>query len=709
MFTIDFETRSTVDLKKCGASVYARDPNTEVLCLAYGQWKEDVRLWKVGDEVPHYLFDAIQNGTEEIEAHNVGFERLIWHHICHKRWGWPDVPFDRWRCSMAACCRLTLPRSLDQAGQALGLSVQKDKAGAAVMRKLCKPRKPTKNDPSQWHEDPADFEKLYDYCIQDVRTEMAISEAIKPLTPTELKLWQIDQRINLRGLPVDLKALETCKALLEQQLQDTCDEIARVTDEEVKTPKQVKAISDFIESQIGTRPKDLSAGTVAEWLECDDLPDEVRDVLELRQKGSKASTAKITAMIQRCDDDGRVRGNLVYHGAATGRWAGSGIQCQNFPRGFGEFESNVVHQLLELQSLEALDLIMGEPASVISNSLRSMIKAPEGRRFLVCDFASIEARVLAWISGQDDLIAAFAQNADVYKGMASQIYESEESEITKAERQIGKIAILGLGYGMGWRSFITTCKAMAGVEITAEFSKRVVQTYRDSNDRIRAFWGEVNTAVLRTIETGKPHQVGPLNCDVRDGTLRIELPSGRCLHYQKPHTGKVVAPWSKGHTATLAAPIHAAETIEALGIELGDRKGDAWENCDLPPEVSGDLRSLGVGIRNAKKKEPKYIKEIRFWGVDSLSRKWSVQRTYGGKLVENITQAIARDFLAEAMFRTEAAGYETVATVHDEIIAEVDQDFGSLEEFSDLMRSVPCWGKGCPIEVDGYESQRYRK
>ena len=709
MITIDFETRSKVDIRKCGSSVYAQDASTNVLCLAYKHQGESVQIWKPGDPTPESLLDAVSWGVEDIEAHNVLFERNIWHHIMHKRQGWPDVKFDRWRCSMAACCRLTLPRSLEAAGSALGTSIQKDDEGHKVMLRLSKPKRPSKADPGIWDNDPEKFEKLYAYCKQDVLAESDISDSIEPLTKSELKVWQLDQRINLRGLAVDREAIQNALIIVEQVYEDCCQRINQVTGGVISTPKQVAAISSFIEKHVGEKPKSLSAETVNEWLNNKQLPDMVRSVLEIRQAASKASTAKLKSMLARCDDDGRVRGNLVYHGAATGRWAGSGIQIQNYPRGvLSNDEIELTHRMLPSQNGRLLDLLLGPPIDCISSSLRSMIRAEQGNRLLVCDFASIEARVLAWIAGEGDLLDQFVSGDDVYKSMAAKIYDVQDDDVSKTQRHVGKTAILGLGYGMGWKSFVETCQRMAGVTIDNAMSKRVVGVYRTTNGKIKNFWSSLGTACIRAIETKHLHHVGCLEIACDTEWLRIKLPSGRQLHYRKPHLVEVVAPWSKGHIGVIHGSESLLPKLESFGIDVGERFGGHWIDCDVPHDANRKLAQAGIKAQ-LKKKEPQLIKQIQFWGVNSLTKKWSKQRTYGAKLVENVVQAVARDFLVEAMFRCENAGYSIVATVHDEIISERKIGEGRLKDFEDLMRRMPRWGLGCPIEVEGFEAERYRK
>jgi len=487
-------------------------------------------------------------------------------------------------------------------------------------------------------------------------------------------------------------------------------ELAQITAGKVGTPQELAKITEFVEEDSGIKVKSLAAESVKRLLEGDELTETSRRVLEIRRNASKASTAKLRAMLERCDEDGRVRGNLVYHGAATGRWAGSGIQIQNFPRGgLSETEIDTVHALLPAKDPEPLDLIIDNPLDCLSGSLRSMIIAEPGNRLMVCDFASIEARVLAWVAHQDDLVEQFRNDVDVYIRMASKIYDVPEEEVVKAQRHVGKTAILGLGYGMGWKTFRSACKVMAGVDISGKLARKTVSTYREANDNIKAFWASIGTAAIETVKTQKPHRVGRVELNSDGQWLTIRLPSGRKLHYYRPALVDVVAPWSKGLYGDVCAGQSQEDYLEDLGIRLGERDNRWLLGCSLPPGSIKRLMNDGISLANVEKKEPKLIKQVEHWGVNSRTRKWSKIRTYGGKLTENVVQAIARDFLAESMLRIESAGYPIVATVHDEVLSEVPDGTGSLDEFERIMRQIPTWGRGCPIDVEGFEAKRYRK
>ena len=707
MIVIDFETRSKVDLRKCGASVYARHDSTSILCLAYQIAGGEVELWVPDSESkPTWLLTAVENGLE-VHAHNVFFERSIWHWICHQRWDWPDVAADRWRCSLAACSRLALPRPLEQAGQAMGLAMQKDKVGHNVMLRLCKPKKRSKKDPGIWDNDPAKLRTLYDYCRQDVRAETELVASIEPLTPSELKVWQLDQRINLRGIPIDRSAVRMAINLAETVRVRCSIDLEMITDAKVRSPTQVSRIHAWLAEQDHPLPG-LGADIVEEALQ-GEMTASVRRVLEIRRDVSKSSVGKLQAMLDRCDSDGRVRGNLVYHGAGTGRWAGAGIQIQNYPRGvLSGFEIELVHELLEQQNAEGMNLLLAAPMQCLSSSLRSFIRAEPGHRLLVCDFASIEARVVAWIAGQTDLVKLFRNDGDVYKDMASKIYDVPVADVTKTQRQMGKVSSLGCSYGLGAKQFVNACRLMAGITIRRKFAKQVVQTYRKKNDRIASFWREINTACIRTIQTGHEHRVGRITVTADTEWMKLRLPSGRQLHYREPELIEVRAPWSEGLIGELHAPVDVEEELEDLDIDLGERVGDRWEECSVPKGRMPMLRSLGVKAV-LQEKEPQYVTQIQFKGVISPSRRWGPKRTYGASICENLVQGIARDFLVEAMLRLDRTGYPIIATVHDEVVCEVPDDHGSLEEFEQIMSQVPAWGRGCPIDTESYEAERYRK
>lgn len=708
MFTIDFETRSRVDLKKSGAFRYAADPSTEILCLAYADETGLARVWIPGNAPPSDLLIAIREGGF-IEAHNAGFERAIWGAICVGRYGWPPVAPKQWLCSLAKCSALALPRGLDQAGAALGLKAKKDVEGGKIMLQLCKPRKPTKANPEEWDNSPAKLARLYDYCAQDVRAEQAISGAIPPLSPMEKRIWQLDQTINARGIYIDREAVENALAIVQQATATAESGWAKLTGGAVTAPKQTARILKWLNDN-GCPAPNLKKETVADLLETDLAP-EVREALELRAGSSGSATSKLTAMLLRMEADNRIRGGLVYHGAATGRWAGAGLQTQNFPRGdLQPFEIATAIDLMETRDPEALALVLGPPLGVVTSCLRGMITAAPGARLLVGDFAQIEARVAAWLAGEADLVEAFRRGEDVYKPMAAKIYAKPVEEVTKTERQLGKVAVLGCQYGLGFQGFRATAKTMAGQVVSPKFARATVKAYREANPKIKAIWGELNRAAIAAIDSGQPQRVGRLELYLAGETLKIKLPNGRALTYWYPELKTVMAPWSVGFEGPVRIGDNpeTRETLENAGVEIGEQDSrPGWYFCRIPDSAIPAFRALKWRAELTRM-EPKYLQQVTYWGVDSVRRKWAQLRTYGGSLFENVVQAIARDFLAEAMLRVEAAGYPITMTVHDEIVAE-RKTGGYLREFETLLKVSPKWGAGCPLAVEVFESFRYRK
>ena len=715
VIVLDFETRSRVDLRTTGASVYARDPSTTVLCLAWQIRGRPTEVWTPADslETLRPLFEHVADGGE-LHAHNALFERLIWDYVCRSRMGWPAVPATAWRCSLAAGSRLTYPRALDAAARVAGLSLAKDSAGRRIMLQLCRP-----TAGGDWDDSPEKLQALYDYCRQDVDVESMLMQVIPPLPPGELELWQLDQKINLRGLPIDTVAIGQALLLVDQVRTAGRQRLQALTGGTVFTVQERQKLLAWLAHQ-GVDLPDLRADTVATALD-GALPEAAREALELRQSLARGSVAKLQAMQDRCDTDGRVRGSLTYHGAATGRWAGAGIQIQNFPRGdLSASDVAVVHRAIAAGDAKQIDVLIGSPLVAISGALRSFICAPAGRTLLVSDFRSIEARILAWLAGEASLLATFSAGGDPYTEMAADMFGVRD--VNRAQRQVGKMAVLGCGYGMGARQFHRSCRA-AGLEITNEFALRAVLSYRRRYPKIPNFWRQLNAAALAVLgKNEKKRRVGDF-LRLRSDTTRnnraapvrwlgIELPSGRELRYHSASVEWVPAPWA-AHCceATIYAEVDQAAALKALGVILGARHKAAWHQCRVPAGVVDSSQILdlpGVRVADLVDVQPKLLQQVSFMGVQSPGNKWGRKTTYGGKLAENVVQAVARDFLAASMLRLDAAGYELIATVHDEIIAEADAA-ASLDDFSALMRMAPDWGDSCPLAVESYAAQRYRK
>ena len=632
--SIDFETRSAVDLRKTGVYKYAADPSTDIWCMAYkAPWSDDVLVWQPGDERDIYLEDWIMAGGL-LSAWNSQFERTIWNEIMVSRYQWPATRIKQWRCTMAQASAMGLPRALGQAAAVLGVEEQKDKTGAALMLRMARPRKVNADGSYTWWNTKDKVEALVAYCRQDVRTELSVAEVLNAMPDSERRLYQLDQRINDRGVALDVDLVHRVKALAGNASIEIDAEIQRLTKGQVKAATNGMDLVAWLNSH-GIATKSVDKQTVARLLTSDKLHPVIREVLTLRQNGAKSSTAKYDAMLHAVNGDGRMRGLLVYHGAATGRWSGKLVQPQNFPR--PQKKQDELDEIIAKLKADGDVSEHGAGTVLASDLLRSMLVAEDGHRLMFADYSAIEARVLAWVAGQNDLVETFRKGGDVYKEMASAIYNVDVENVTDGQRQVGKMAILGCGYGMGGKRFAEQCATM-GIKVDEDEAKRIVAVYREKNNRIAQYWRDIEQDFVDMVK-----EAG------RVGTIPLALPSGRSLTYHNPRIIQRETPW-------------------------------------------GAMRDTA-----------------QVDTLNSVTRQWVSQIIWGGLLTENVVQATARDLMATAMMALEVKGYNVILSVHDEIISEVPDNFGSLDEMIDIMTRVPAWAKGCPINAEGKQGKRYRK
>ena len=632
--SIDFETRSAVDLRKTGVYKYASDPSTDIWCMAYkAPWSDDVLVWLPGDEIDTHLEDWIIAGGL-LSAWNANFERTIWNEIMVSRYQWPRTSIKQWRCTMAQASAMGLPRALGQAASVLGVEEQKDKTGAALMLRMARPRKVNADGSYTWWNTKDKIDTLVAYCRQDVRTELSVAETLNDMPDSERRLYQLDQRINDRGVKVDLDLIERVSKLANSASENIDAEIKRLTNGQVKAATNAMDLTAWLRSY-GLQVKSVDKQTVTRMLGMEKLHPIIKQVLRLRQDGAKSSTAKYEAMVNAANADDRMRGLLMYHGAATGRWSGRLVQPQNFPRPQKK-QAELDEIIAKLKADEDVSEY-GAGTVLASDLLRSMLIAEDGHRLMFADYSAIEARVLAWVAGQTDLVETFRKGGDVYKEMASAIYNINVENVTDGQRQVGKMAILGCGYGMGGKRFAEQCATM-GINVDEDEAKRIVSVYREKNNRIAQYWRDSEDEFVEMVkEAGRVRSVGLL------------LPSGRSLTYHNPRIIQRETPW-------------------------------------------GAMRDTA-----------------QVDTLNSVTRQWVSQIIWGGLLTENVVQATARDLMATAMMALELKGYNVILSVHDEIISEVPDDFGSLEEMIEIMTRVPAWADGCPVNAEGKEGKRYRK
>ena len=609
--------------------------------MAYAIDDGPIELWVPGEDCPWSSYEniALRGG---VEAHHSFFERAIWRNIMVPKYGWPDIPDKYWHDSAATAAYHALPRALNQIGAALDLKITKDMGGKRIMMKLARPRTAYADDPAEmWSSGTEDYKALYQYCRDDVAAERAIHKRLRPLPASEAAIWALDQRINERGLRVDMPAVKAALCLLEASEKALKAEFKALTG--IESPTMVAKFKEWLTAK-GMAVTTLNKNDVTTALKT--APKACQRALEIRQALSKTSTAKYQAIQDSVCRDGRLRGLLMYHGASTGRWTGQLVQPQNLPKNTFKGDLDAYFSFLKESTPEDFEMVY-PVAETLSKTIRGVFIPSEGHVFVGGDYNAIEARVLFWLASESRGLQMFRENADIYKDLAASIYGVPKEGISPAQRDLGKRGVLGCGYGMGAVKFKQTCMDFARVEISEELAERVIQTYRAKYRTVAVMWQMQELAAKQAIETKKPVRCGKVLCGVHDGFLFCRLPSGRCLAYYDPK-------------------------IEMMKTSWGEMKHT-----------------------------------ITFMGMNSITRSWERQTTYGGKLVENITQAVARDVMAAAMIRCEKAGYKINLTVHDELLSETQN--GNVKDFERLMCILPDWAVELPVKAEAWSGTRYKK
>ena len=739
--TIDFETRSACPIDM-GAWLYSLHPSTEPMVLSYKIGDAPVRRWHPGyahlgieeSPYPQDLMDAIEDGWL-VEAHNRFFEFCIWSNIMVPLYGWVTIKREQWRCSAAKASYYGLPRALENAVKALGLDVEKDMEGNKLMKKISKPRKPSKlerrammdlwekgegphpDETILWHESREEFERNWLYCDRDVEAEHAFSEALPDLPDSELRIWQMDQDMNLRGIRCDLDMVHQAIKMRDREVAAMNAELADImgiSEEERDDFSATKrtAIKAWVNEQ-GVLLPDTQGATLDKFVVKKGLPKHVLAALKIIREVNRTSTAKYDAMVERADPrDWRLRDLMMYHGAGTGRWAGKGVQPHNFPRGSIK-DMEAACKLIVEGDVDAIRILYGEVMEHLSSALRGAMTASEGRDLIVADYSAIEARVVLWLARQESAMQVFVDESagrghGIYCDMATGIYGRPITKKDKDERQFGKQAILGLGFEMGFVTFLLTCK-----KYNITFSKEQVQKI------VGGRYAELEQAVEKYFLTDKKRIARMKDADlsIREHMHELVLMQYTVTKYRLRYP-EVKQMWRDQEDAAIQA-------IRNPGVRIDCERGrNTWV-----VEVIGGRNVLVTYLASGKPLfywDPKVVLKktpfknpdgspvlkpnIIFWGVDPYTKKWSVQDTYGGKLVENITQATARDLMALAMVRADDSGlYDVLLSVHDELICEVDKGKGDLKSFEKLMAETPGWAAGCPVDAEGWRGERYRK
>ena len=584
---LDLETRSTItELGKTGVYIYATHPDTDVWCACYALDDGPVQTWRPEEPVPQDLSDALSDPSVTVVAHNAGFEWHLVNFLLAPRYGWPELPIERMDDTAARAAVQSLPRDLARAAPAAGLDVEKDAEGRRLMLQMARPRRYDEDGNPVWWDVPEKRERLEAYCRKDVEVERELDDVLQPLSKRERKVWIHDQKINHRGVQVDLNLVERLDEVLQHALADYGRELDELTRGYVDAVSQVEPMKYWLEAQLDEEVASLDKPAVARLLARDDLSGHVRRVIEIRRDAAKSSTAKLRAFKMRTDDTGRMRENLMYHGAGTGRWSGSGVQLQNLPR--PELSQAEIEQVVRLvtntrltvaQKAAAIEWIYGPVPTVVSSCLRACITAAPNYKLIVADFNNIEGRCNAWAAGQDDKVELFREGGPIYERMAAEIYDIPVASVTKdsKERHLGKTAELGCGYGMGAPKFLTTCQDQ-GIDVGKDMAETAVATFREVNDKIVRLWHGLERAAKSAMEVpGSVTEYNGIRFNLAaDGSyLVMVLPNGRRLWYARPKLEDTETPWGAPTT------------------------------------------------------------QITYMGIDQYTRQWKRISTYGGKLTEN--------------------------------------------------------------------------
>jgi len=632
---LDFETFSEIDLKLVGAYKYSEHLSTEILLVGFAIDDQPTIVVEPHDPLINELLNAIKNEAVII-AHNIGFEFPIWNNVGVKKYGWKPIPIPQFRCTAARARAMALPNSLEHLAIALDLPILKDKAGDALIAKYSKLDR--KGNRHYLHENPDDMVAFKNYCGRDVDVEKQIDQIIPHLSPYELDVFHHDMLVNQRGIPLDVDCLHKSQQIigeLEQHFENESLKIAGF-----KATQRNKVL-EWLETKNVKLPN-LLVETVELALQNPNIDDEVKTFLELRYESSRVGTKKSKKMLEMMCDNGSIKGSLLYHSATTGRWGSRGVQFQNMARPDSKEQQSNVINIIKNGTADDLLKQYPRPLSAISKSMRGFVKANDGHRFLVADFSNIEARVLAWLADEQSLMNTYKAKGDVYKQMASKIYNVEISNVTPAQRRIGKITILGAGYGMGHKKFHIDCETNQ-LGITLDEAKNIIDLYRENVPNIVKFWEQANKAAILAVAHNKTITINKCKFYVEGKFLHIELPSTRKLAFYEPRL--VVNQWDK-------------------------------------PQI--EFTEFFNG-----KKTPKTL--------------------YGGLIVQNISQATARDMLVNGMMTAEKNGYPVHFHVHDECIAMLPNHIGSIGDFMEQLTTVPCWAPNFPLESEGYESDRFQK
>lgn len=700
-YHLDYEGRSKADLKKVGAYRYAEDPSTQILMAGISKDDGPVFLWVHPDfrdivpsdpEAEALLEEGTNDPTAKWYAWNAQFEQAMSRNRMFIDMGLCPPRPDQWRCVAAMSRRAAMPGKLEMAAKAFSLEEQKDKKGGGLINTFCKPTKEgTFRDPHATPKLREKFKLFCDYCRQDVVVEKHLHRKLRvfEFSGGPLRTFQLDSLINDIGLPVNVPALHNAKRILDEVFADLNDRFYQLTGLMQSQNKAVKALlqSLGVVMEDGEEIENLKAETVKAailvqetelaWETACGSPESIAEVqrrlaiLRLYGELNFAAAKKVYAMLACVCSDGRVRGTLLYHGAGTGRWSGRLIQPQNFKKATIKLTEFAYEMICQGCSREELERTFGNPLEVIASCIRHFIHW-DGGEMLDADYNAIEARIVCWLAGQEDVLEMFRNGADLYKRMAGEIYNKPPEAIQNPshERTVGKHTILGCGFAMWWPKFKETC-AKFGVEVSDELAERAVRAYREMCDKVVQLWTDVETAAISAINNpGKSFKGGKFisfSVAKTEGVpyLVMKLPSGR----------NIVYPWP---------------ALEWVKVPVNDDKG----NPVIDPETG--------------KQKTRQRRSITFYGQIEGKQIWGRVKTYGGKLVENATQGVAADVMAHGAANAVERGFEVPTLIHDQALALAHPGH-SIKDFIAALTDLPPWAAGLPIRAEGKVVPYYMK
>lgn len=737
MITLDFETKSYADLKKVGAWKYSQDPTTEIICLCYGIDDEEIQTWWPGkvlergqrwplyveetqfkdneelDEacdkygrMPYDFYAALKEGYE-VEAYNVSFEYSHYLNILVPQFGWLPVPEEAWRDLMAVGAYYAMPPGLEKLCRAMGLP-GKNPEGTRLISKYSKLHlKTAKKDIP-----PEDFKKFVDYCVDDVKIEQLASDLLGDLPEEELLVFQLDQRINKRGIPLDRKTIEDAIAIVDKRAEELGEEFRALTG---VNPTQHDKVKAWLEAH-GCKMENLQGKYIDKVLKESDaaedgdddidevttedldksiakkaiikLTPETKRALQMRRRHAKASTKKLKTMLRHRDGSGRALFQTKYHGAQTGRWTGTGFQPLNLSKGYEELPPERLVADMSHRDPKWLDVMYGDAMDAVGKASRHHIKAEKGHRLIAGDFVSIEAVLLACNAREEWKIEAFRRKDPIYELMGCKIHKlgPAAEALARADKKAfkhqyagprfdGKTGELAFGYqgALGaWRKFDDSEK---------HSDERVIEIckgWREEHPATTKFWADLDRAAVEAVAyPGRAPEVNGFRFEVIDAWLAMWLPNGKRVWYFDPQLRMEMPKW------------HDPEQ---------------WEDCAAG---TCDCKPRRVLTYMAQKEG-----------------QWRRVQTYGGKLAENATQAASREILIPAMLRLEKYGYNVILSVYDEVVCEMPYGKGSVSELSEIMCESPGdwgsllprgsrydsnWARDFPIRVDAWEGERYKK